>query len=76
MINEFKSINELYIRVIPALNLKVNDALRLGFNMKKEDIWNYLMITKWRNSSNLMLSDIVNDILKVDLELVSNYYSS
>ena len=64
---EFSSLKDLYLRVEPALNAKIVEFKRLNYsNIKKEDIWNYLIITKWRNSSNLMLSDIVNDILDDD----------
>ena len=61
---EFSSKEELYERVGPALRAKVSELRRLGYrNIKEMDVWNCLIQTKWLNSKNLMLSDIVDDIL-------------
>jgi len=60
----FSSLNELYERLGPALNSKVNELIRNKYNyIKKEDIWNYLKNSKWLHSSNLSLAEMVNDIL-------------
>ena len=68
MVEEFKSIEELFERVKPALSTKVFEGRELGFsNIKEMDIWNYLAKNKWKKSNNLMLSDIVNDIFNLDL---------
>ena len=37
------------------------------------DIWNYLILTKWTKSHNLELSDIVSDILNCDNKLLDEY---
>ena len=61
---EFSSKEELYKRVGPALRAKLNEFHRLGYSyIKEEDIWNYLVQTKWCKGKDLMLSDIVSDIL-------------
>lgn len=67
MVEEFKSIEELFDRVKPALEIKVFEGRKFGIQVKEIDIWNYLVNNKWKFANNLMLSDIVNDILNLDL---------
>lgn len=72
---EFKSAAELYNRLRPALNTKMSDLKANGYGyLKPEDIWNYLKEKKWRDSHDLMLSDMVSDILNVDDVLVDDYF--
>jgi hypothetical protein len=61
----FNSINELYERVIQCLELNVKLLNDQNIETNKEDIWNYLS-NKWKNSNNLTLFDIVNDIMILD----------
>lgn len=70
---EYKSQAELYQGLIPALNVKVKYLKRNDHkNITKEDIWDYLKETKWKNSVDLTLADMVQDILHIDnSELVS-----
>lgn len=68
---EFSSQQELYNKLIPVFNVKK----RLINNSKykditNEDIWHYLIENKWRTYHNLTISDIVNDIITLDLELI------
>ncbi len=71
---EFKSIDELYNRVLPALSSKVRELNSLGYKFVKEkDIWNYLVVNTWKNKNNLELFELVNDILYLDNYLVSEY---
>lgn len=67
MIDEFKSIDELFDRVEPALKVKVREGISLGYQITDNDIWNYLVKSKWKMARNLMLSDVVDDILNLDL---------
>ncbi len=63
----FSSSDELYKRVLPALRSKENEFKRMGYsNIKALDIWNYLVNSRWKFGKGLMLSDIVNDIMKCD----------
>ncbi len=62
---EFKNLTELKNRLMPALRLKKEEINNK--NITEEDIWNYLKETKWINSNNLSLSDMVNDILKLEM---------
>lgn len=71
---EFNDIKELYERLEPALMAKVADLNRNEINyIKKEDIWNYLKVSKWKNSNNLLLYQMVDDILNTDNVLLDNY---
>ena len=42
-------------------------------DISNENIWTYLSQTKWRYSHNLTISDIVNDIITVNLEDIIKY---
>ena len=54
---EFSNVSELYSRLIPALNTKVLELKRNNISyIKKEDIWNYLKIKKWKNANNLLFN--------------------
>ena len=70
----FNSLEELYQRIKPALFTKKQEMKRNGFlYIKEEDIWNYLKEGKWRNSINMTLSDMTNDILNADENLIDSY---
>ena len=72
---EFSSLKDLYIRVTPALNAKKKELDRIGLSyIQKEDIWNYLVEAKWKQGKDLMLSDIVDDILNTDNDLIDKYF--
>ena len=71
---EFHSLEELWNRVHPALRVKVKDFKRLGLNnFSDRDIWDYLIESKWKQGVNLMLSDIVDDIMKLDSSEFKKY---
>ncbi len=71
---EFSSKEELYQRVKPALRAKAMELKRLGYShIKENDVWNYLIETKWCKAHDLMLSDIVNDILRANNEKIDGY---
>ena len=71
---EFASQLELYRKMMPVFNVKMRLASITKYkSIKNEDIWKYLVRTKWRYGHYLHLNDIVNDILMVDLsEIVNN----
>lgn len=60
----FKSVNELYDRLLPALRSKKKELNNKGLNyIHEEDIWNYLRLNVWKNNVNLTLDKMVDDIL-------------
>ena len=72
---EFNSLEELYNRLRPALNVKLSELKANGYGyLKLEDIWNYLKEKKWKSSHDLMLSDMVSDILSSDNALIDDYF--
>ena len=71
---EFSSVKELYDRLTPALKTKEQELKRNNINyIKKEDIWNYLKITKWAKANNLLLYQMVDDILNLDNMEIDEY---
>ena len=71
---KFKSLNELYERILPALRSKTNELKKKGLDyIHEEDIWNYLKSYKWTNSNSLDLGDMVNDIFNVNTNELDNY---
>lgn len=71
---EYRSQKELYLNLVPALNVKMKSLKRDNYkDIKKEDIWNYLKDTKWKYSVDLTLADMVNDIIKTDNINIKNY---
>ncbi len=61
---KFNSLNELYNRLIPAMETKVRELKMNGVNyITIDDIWNYLKKYKWSKSKDLTLSECVDDIL-------------
>ena len=71
---EFHSVEELYKRVRPALVSKVREFRREKIDfVKEEDIWNYLIETKWRNGNGLELYHLVDDILNTNNQEIEKY---
>lgn len=71
---KFNSEQDLYDRLIPALNAKCNELYRDGLkHVKKEDLWNYLKEVKWLSSRSLTLHDMVNNIMNIDETEIDNY---
>ena len=72
---EFSSLKDLYLRVEPALEAKKTELDRIGLShINKKDIWDYLVENKWKQGKDLMLSDIVDDILNTDNNLIDKYF--
>ena len=71
---EYKSQRELYLSLIPALNVKLRLLKNSDYkNIDKIDMWNYLKISKWKNSINLTISEMVNDIIHADNKDIDIY---
>ena len=71
---KFKSLNELYTRLLPALRSKKKELNGKGFNyIHEEDIWNYLKQNKWKGNTLLTLDKMVDDILNTNNQEFDNY---
>ena len=73
---KFDTLNDLYNRLIPALNCKKRELnlLKLVY-IKEIDIWNYLIKTKWQKKNDLRIHELVDDILKVDEVDIIKFYN-
>jgi hypothetical protein len=60
----FNNATELYQRVFPALKTK-KDEINLEFkcNVKEIEIWQYMRNRIWKETVDLTLGDIIEDIL-------------
>ena len=74
---KFKSINDLYRRLSPALTTK-KDEINLLFKSRIDeiDIWNYLRNNVWNEAKALTLADMVDDILSISCNEVYQYVKS
>ena len=64
---------DLYKRLLPAINSKINELSKYEiFYVKREDIWNYLKQEKWKDD-NISLAEMVDDILNTDNEKFVKY---
>lgn len=71
---KFKSLQELYNRILPALKSKTKELNKKGLNyIHEEDIWNFLKTYKWVNSRDLDLGSMVNDIFNVSEREVDTF---
>ncbi len=71
---KFNSLEELYKRLVPAMETKVNELKNSGISyININDIWEYLKNNKWNKSNNLSLSDCVDDILNTKDEDYKKY---
>lgn len=77
MIEEFKTAEDLYKRVQPALLTKKEEMKRNGYPyIKEEDIWNYLKEKKWIDATGLSLYQMVDDILNSEALYIDEYLKS
>ena len=69
---EFTSQQELYRKIQPVFNVKKRLIQNSEYkDITNQDIWQYLIETKWKSAQNLTISDIVNDIITLDLEMIT-----
>ena len=70
----FNSLQDLYVRIKPALSARKSELSRNGFNyITEEDIWNYFKENKWKKSNNLSLHEMVSDVFNCDEILIDDY---
>ena len=68
---EFTSQYQLYQKLLPAFDVKKR-LMKYNQNndITNEDIWKYLIENKWKNSHDLTLAEIINDIITLDVEKI------
>lgn len=67
---EYKSGEELFKSLKGAFLVKLRMIKNEYDYIKMVDIWNYLKINKWCKDKNLSISEMVNDIIDVDITKV------
>ncbi len=73
---KFKTLDDLYNHIYPALRSKANEMRLKGFKfIHEEDIWNFLRLNKWSKARNLDLGGMVNDIFTLNEDRLINYVS-
>ena len=70
---EYASQKDLYLALLPVFKVKNRLMQITKYKATNKDIWDYLANNKWKNSQDLTLSEIVNDIINVDIEKLKNY---
>lgn len=69
---EYASQHDLYKKLLPVFNVKKRLVIHSKYKyITNENIWLYLIETKWKKSYNLTISEIVNDIITIDLEEIN-----
>jgi len=70
----FKTQEELYKRILPALRSKRKMMKKDGYSsIKESDIWDYMRYICWSDSYGLELCDMVDGILNTDNKLIAQY---
>lgn len=73
----FKSLEELYKKLLPAFNVKVNELRRNNINnIKSEDLWRFFKDNNWGKRNNLSLCEMVDDILNTSSNEIVDYLLS
>ena len=71
---KFNSLEELYNRLVPAMQTKVDELKLVGISyINVDDIWNYLRKYKWSKGKDLTLSECVDDILNTSDDEYKKY---
>ena len=70
---KFKSLNELFNRLYPAFNAKVNELKNENILVTEIILWNYLKENIWIDSTSLTLYDMLDDIFSLDKEKIIKY---
>ena len=70
---EYLSLEDLYKYLKGAFNVKLRLIGEEYKHIKIQDIWEYLRINKWSKDKGLTISEMVNDIIDVDIKKVDKY---
>ena len=70
---EYQNLQDLYKDLKGAFNVKLRLIGSDYKHIKEQDIWEYLRINKWSSSKGLTISEMVNDIIEVDIKKVNEY---
>lgn len=64
---KYRTIEELYLKVYPALRIKVGDMrLQKLALIDEKSLWNYFCNKKWKVQKKITLGEMIDDILNTD----------
>lgn len=64
---EFRSIEELKNRVMPALRIRVRELRSEKYSVDEDSLWEYF-VRIWQDKKNLTLADLVDDVLNAKID--------
>ena len=64
---QFNSLEELKIRLMPALRNRKRELKRKNVILTEEELWNFFVNNYWKKAINLSLAKMVDDILNQDV---------
>ena len=71
---KFNSLEELYNKLVPAMETKVSELKINGISyISVQDIWDYNKKYNWSKSKDLTLSECVDDILNTSDDKYKKY---
>ena len=73
---EYNSERELFEDLKGAFKVKLRMIEGKYDNISMLDIYDYLKLNKWRYAKDLTISEIVNDIIDVDIAKLEDYIES
>lgn len=76
LVMDYSSEKELFNDLKGALKVKLRIIKEKYDYISMLDIWNYLKLNKWRYDQNLTISEMVNDIIDVDIIKVDTFIKS
>lgn len=69
----YTSQKELFDSLKPAFSVKLRLIKKDYDYITRTDIWNYLKINKWCKDVDLTISEMVDDIIMVDIDKVDSF---
>ena len=66
---EFRSIEELKKRLMPALRVRRKELKKQNIIVTEDELWNYFSKNFWKVATNLSLSMMVDDILNEEVNM-------
>lgn len=64
---EFKNIEELKNRMMPALRIRTKELREKKYSVTEDELWEYF-VRIWQEHKNLTLYDLVDDVLNSKIE--------
>lgn len=59
----FNSLEELKVRIMPALRVRKRELKKSNINITEEELWHYFVDNYWKNATNLSLAKMVDNVL-------------